>query len=208
MRVIEIFGMQNWIKDGPEELYPYTKTSGGAKSEPFVVLHTSGSTGMPKPITLTHESFSALDAFTALTSMGMQPAFPAMVAGSRMYLAFPLFHCAGVAMLLPGSIYSGFTIVLGSFPPSVDVANAIHVHGSVQHSFMAPTTLTELVKDPEHLKNLSRLKQISFGGGPCPQAVGDLISSKTRLLKTLGLDRMRSSSYTIVRSTQLGVYEC
>ncbi|KAF7556428.1 hypothetical protein G7Z17_g1408 [Cylindrodendrum hubeiense] len=51
---------------------------------------------------------------------------------------------------------------------------------------MAPTTLVEIVRDPEHLENLGRLKQIAFAGGPCPQAVGDLISSKTRLLNALG----------------------
>lgn len=47
-------------------------------------------------------------------------------------------------------------------------------------------TLAELIKDPEHLGNLSRLKQITQGGGPCPQPVGDLISKKTKLVNVLG----------------------
>ncbi|RYP00943.1 hypothetical protein DL764_006344 [Monosporascus ibericus] len=187
MRVLELPGMQHWIEvDEPVEPYAYSKPFLEAKSDPFVVLHTSGSTGMPKPIIQTHGTIAPLDAFTALASLGQQSTYPAMCAGTRVYLAFPLFHCAGVSMLLPGSIYSGFTVVLGPFPPSADVANAIHIHGNVQHSCLAPVTLIELVKDQQHLENLGRLKQITFGGGPCPQAVGDLISTKTRLLNCLG----------------------
>ncbi|CAJ2509529.1 Uu.00g145550.m01.CDS01 [Anthostomella pinea] len=186
MRVLEIAGMNGWIGDGPEEPYPYTKTFAEARSDPFVVLHTSGSTGMPKPIIQTHATVSPLDAFTALPSLGHKETYPALCAGTRVYLAFPLFHCAGSSMLLPGVIYSGFTAVLGPFPPSADTANAIHVHGNVQHSCLAPMTLVDLAKDPKHLENLSRLQQITYGGGPCPQAVGELISKKTRLVNVLG----------------------
>ena len=186
MKVLEIPGAQHWLEEGPHEPYPYTKTFAEAKSEPFVALHTSGSTGLPKPVTQVHATHSPLDAFTALPSLGMKKTYPAMCAGARVYLTFPLFHCAGVAMLLPASIYAGFTVVLGPFPPSADTANAVHVHGNVQQSCLAPMTLMDLVKNDEHLENLGRLTQITYGGGPCPPAVGDLVSSKTRLLNCLG----------------------
>lgn len=191
MRVLEIAGLQHWLADAPEsesvdKPYPYSKTFAEAKYEPFAVLHTSGSTGMPKPIIQTHATMAPMDAFTALPSLGQKPTYPAMCGGTRVYLTFPLFHCAGIAMILPGTIYSGFTTVLAAFPPSADTVNGVHVHGNVQHSCVAPTTLIDLVKDPEHLENLGKVKQITFGGGPCPQAVGDLISTKTRLLNCLG----------------------
>ena len=35
--------------------YPYNKTFEDAKNEPLAVLHTSGSTGLPKPIIWTHD---------------------------------------------------------------------------------------------------------------------------------------------------------
>lgn len=186
MRVLEIPGMQHWLEDGLDKPYPYSKTFEEASSEPFVVLHTSGSTGMLKPIVQTHKTLSPLDAFMELPSLGERPSYPAMCKGKRVYLAFPLFHCAGVSMLLPGSVYGGFTIVLGPFPPSADVANAIHVYGKVQESCVAPMTLIDLVKNTEHLENLRLLDQVTFGGGPLPQAVGNLIIEKTRLLNVLG----------------------
>lgn len=189
MAVLKIYGWEHWISEGIEDEvaeYIYDKEYSEAKLEPFVVLHTSGSTGLPKPIVQTHATVAPFEAFAELPSKGFQPTYPAMCAGDRVYLAFPLFHCAGLSMLLPGAIFNGFTIVLGPFPPSAEVANAIHVHGNVQQSCLAPMTLIDLAKDPSHLENLSRLKQITFGGGPCPKSVGDLVSSKTRFLNCLG----------------------
>lgn len=189
MTVLEIPSLQYWINDswaGTDKPYPYVKSFDEGKHDPFAVLHTSGSTGPPKPIVQALGSLSAEDAFTALPDMGYEGTWPATSSGTRLYGAFPHFHCAGLHMLLPVSIFSGFTLVLGPFPPSPEVANSVHVHGNVQETILAPITLVELTKNPEYLRNLSRLKQVTFGGGPLPQAVGDLIASKTRLLNGLG----------------------
>ena len=35
--------------------FPFAKNYNGAKKEPFCVFHTSGTTGLPKPIVWTHE---------------------------------------------------------------------------------------------------------------------------------------------------------
>lgn len=187
MQVLEIPGAQHWLISGePAVSYPYAKNYAQAKFEPWVVLHTSGSTGVPKPIIQSHATYSALDAFTALPALGLQDVYPAMCKGRRVYIGFPLFHCAGVSMLLPASIFAGFTVVLGPFPPSADTVNAIHVHGNVQESCIAPSTLVDIVKDPDHLENLRKLEQITYGGGSLPRAVGDLVSKRTRLANVLG----------------------
>ncbi|KAI0008847.1 hypothetical protein F4779DRAFT_418501 [Xylariaceae sp. FL0662B] len=188
MRVLEIPRAQYWLDDDgrPETPYPYNKTFEEAKSDPFVVLHTSGSTSSPKPVIQTHGTVAPLDSFTALPSLGHQATFPAMCKGMRVYLGLPVFHSAGFSLFLPGCIYSGFTAVLGLFPPSASIANGVHVYGNPQHSVLAPWTLVELVKDPSYLKNLSRIDQITFGGGFLPQDAGDRLSCYTRLLNCFG----------------------
>ncbi|KAK6082253.1 Iterative polyketide synthase CazM 8 [Seiridium cupressi] len=185
MKVLEIPELQHWTEGEPKKPYPYTKTFAEARLDPFVVLHTSGSTGMPKPIIQPHATVVQLDTFTTLPSLGYQPTYPAMCAGMRLYLCFPLFHCAGISILL-SSIFCGFTVVLGPSPPSSEAINAVHVHGNVQHSCLAPASIVDLVKNPEYLENLARLQQVTYGGGPLPQAVGDVVTNKTRLMNCLG----------------------
>ncbi|KAK7745196.1 putative NRPS-like protein biosynthetic cluster [Diatrype stigma] len=186
MRTLEVPTIQHWFEDRPrgeeEPPYPYTKTFAEARLDPLVVMHTSGSTGLPKPIVQTHGTYSPIDAFGALDA----PSFVASTPGKRLYISFPLFHAAGIGMALGGSIYGRFTMVLASFPPSAEVVNAVHVHGNVQQSCLAPTTMVELARNPEYLDNLSRLELITYGGGPCPQAVGDQISARTRVLTAMG----------------------
>ncbi|RSL69953.1 hypothetical protein CEP54_002031 [Fusarium duplospermum] len=186
MNVLEMPTLQHWLEDGPVELYPYTKTFEEARSEPFVVLHTSGSTGMPKPLVQTHGTIATMDAGTQLSSLGYPDTYLSTGAGSRVYLAFPLCHCAGLWILLPGCIYAGYTVVLGPFPLSAETTNAVHVHGNVQKSVQVPFILTDLVKNPTYVDNLGRLDQVIFGGGSLPKAVGDAIITKTRLLNCVG----------------------
>ena len=48
------------VGDEPRK-YPFTKSWEEAKSDPILVLHTSGSTGLPKPITFSHYCMSVVD---------------------------------------------------------------------------------------------------------------------------------------------------
>ncbi|RYO84557.1 hypothetical protein DL764_009308 [Monosporascus ibericus] len=48
------------INSNPEH-FPYEKDFERARDDPILVLHSSGSTGLPKPITMTHGSLAVLD---------------------------------------------------------------------------------------------------------------------------------------------------
>lgn len=192
MRVVEIATAQHWFDDlpggpdVPEAVYPYAKTFAEARLEPWVVLHTSGSTGMPKPIAQTHATYSPIDAYQQIPAHLGGPAYPASCRGRRVYLGLPLFHCAGVNTLLPSAIFNGFTIVLGPFPPSAEVVDAMHKHGDIHESIHAPTVLIDLAKDPVAVDRLGNLELLTYGGGPMPQAVGDLLATRTRVHSALG----------------------
>ncbi|KAM0444808.1 hypothetical protein ACHAQK_002326 [Fusarium lateritium] len=121
LNILEIPSLQHWLEDGSDKPYAFDKTFEEARSDPIAVVQTSGSTGMPKPINITHGTFAAIDSY-------------------------------------------------------LDVPSAI-----------APMMLTDLVKNPEYVENLSRLDLVPFGGGPLPTAVGDIISSKTKLFNCMGI---------------------
>ncbi|KAI5918368.1 hypothetical protein F4810DRAFT_704251 [Camillea tinctor] len=188
MDVLEVPGLKYWTEDGgADKPYPYTKTFSEAKSDPFVVMHTSGSTSLPKPIIQTHGTHAVVNAYVDLSSLGDEPCYPPLCVGKRVHLGFPLFHTAGFIMLLPGAIYPRDTVVLGLFLPFAEVVNAVYVYVNVQYSCFLPTVWVDLVKNLEYLDNLSLLEQTMFGGGLLPQAVGDLIITKTKLLNCIGI---------------------
>ncbi len=59
-QVIKTF--DDWLATEPAAHYPYTKSFEEAAYDPFIVIHTSGSTGLPKPVTLTHGGLATVDA--------------------------------------------------------------------------------------------------------------------------------------------------
>lgn len=187
MRVVEIDSFPRWAdKEQPHKRYPYTKTVDEAKYDPFIVLHTSGSTGLPKPIVQRHGTWLSLDALQDFAALGLSPAYPVMCKGQRVYNGFPLFHCAGLSMFLIATVYFEYTCVLGPFPPSGDTANAVHIHGNIESSVLPPSVIAELAKVPEQLENLSKLDHLAFGGGSIPAGISTEVGQRTRLINILG----------------------
>lgn len=192
MRVLEIATAPHWLDDLPsaseadEPAYPFTKTYAEARHEPWVTLHTSGSTGVPKAIAQRHATYAPIESYQRIPEHLGGPAYPSSCKGRRMYLGLPLFHCAGASIMLPCAIFVGFTIVLGPFPPSAEVVDAMHRYGNIQESAHAPTVLIELAKDPAAVERVGKLDLLIYGGGPMPPRVGKVLAAKTRLHSALG----------------------
>ncbi|GAP82911.2 putative thioester reductase domain-containing protein [Rosellinia necatrix] len=199
MRRVEVADFRYWLSgddgdgDASVKPYPYAKTISEARAEPFVVLHTSGTTGLPKPIVTTHGTAAALSLWGNCSHQNTP--IPALFKGDRVYITFPLFHIAGLYSTMASCLYAGFTTVLAAFPPSPDIVNGVHVHGNVQHTLLAPAVLEGLTRVPEYLESLSRLTHAVYGGGPLPREVGDLALTKTRILNGFG-------------STECGILPC
>lgn len=54
MRAFEVKSFEEWFSPDEVPLIPFEKTFEQAEWEPLCVLHTSGSTGLPKPVVATH----------------------------------------------------------------------------------------------------------------------------------------------------------
>jgi acyl-CoA synthetase (AMP-forming)/AMP-acid ligase II len=90
-QVPELFILLN---QRPRE-FPYTKTFEHAKTEPLVVLHTSGTTGFPKPIVWSHDWAHSFAEGNALQSPeGTEPMLGRQFfrRGTRMLTLMPAFH--------------------------------------------------------------------------------------------------------------------
>lgn len=172
----------------PIKSYPWTKSFEEVKDEPFVILHTSGSTGIPKPVYVTHGVFASNDAHHLIPSSGGKPTFGDFIKGKRYILALPVFHSANLTFTMGFNVFFGVVCVLPPpVPMTVEVLDQVHVHGQAHGSLAPPSLLVDLCNNPDFLANLlQRLQFVTYVGGSLPQQVGDLISSKIKLMTLFG----------------------
>lgn len=79
--------------------YPFLKTFAKARDEPIVVVHTSGSTSVPKPVVYTHD-FAA--SYIQVGQLKAPPGFESqtsLIQSNRVMLAHPIFHVSSSAAM-------------------------------------------------------------------------------------------------------------
>lgn len=98
MQVIDLPELDELLPEAESETekverFPYTKRWEDAINDPFCVLHTSGSTGLPKPITWSHGLIGTMDAVRLLPPHeDMHPWTKGWDEGDTIYSSFPMSH--------------------------------------------------------------------------------------------------------------------
>ncbi|KIL84125.1 hypothetical protein FAVG1_12702 [Fusarium avenaceum] len=168
------------------EPFPYSYNFDEVKDRVFLVLHTSGSTGPPKPISFTVECTTTEDSHRLLEDPSNR-LWWRLFAGSRFFLGMPCYHSAGIwfALFLP--IYLKSTVVYGPSdkPLTAAIADAVHQFGRVNGGFYPPSVLEDIVST-QALNGVIHLDFMAFGGGPISQSVGDELSRRTILHNFIG----------------------
>ncbi|KAJ0333750.1 hypothetical protein COL922a_010576 [Colletotrichum nupharicola] len=104
MDVLEVEDLESILAQPEVPSIPYTKTKAEAEWDPFVVLHTSGSTGLPKPIVVKHGSVAMTDTLRQLPPWnGTVPTGQAMDARTKRHFSpSPLSQEAGDTLVRNG----------------------------------------------------------------------------------------------------------
>ncbi|KZF22836.1 NRPS-like enzyme [Xylona heveae TC161] len=179
--------LEEWLDGEDVPTYPYNKTYEEARYEPFIALHTSGSTGFPKTVVMTNGTIAVIDAYQKISSLGAPPTIFDQLKNTKIFVPFPPFHSAGICMILPMTVYLEMTIVMAPAAPlTAEVADAVHTFSGAEGSVLPSSVLADLVKVPEFLQNMNRLKYVSFGGGPLPKEVGEAVRTVTRPINMIG----------------------
>ncbi|RBY79928.1 fatty acid--CoA ligase [Geodermatophilus sp. TF02-6] len=135
---------------------------GSRPSDVAALLYTSGTTGRPKGVVLTHEAVGH-----ARRLAGEVYDFGA---GDTMLVAMPLFHVGGLAHLV-GPLLQGGHAVLMAQPRPVEVLRTIERH-RVTHAFFVPTVIQSLLAVPEVEQiDLSGLRRVVYGAAPISETV-------------------------------------
>ncbi|CAK7233936.1 putative NRPS-like protein biosynthetic cluster [Sporothrix curviconia] len=171
------------------EPFPYTKTWDEGKRDPAWVLHTSGSTGHPKPVVRYLDSVAFAEANVLLRPIDGKPLLLHDIWSRRAYLGFPQFHAAGLNNGLLWPLSHGGTIVLG--PPDLAVNTADVVADVIRAAkpdalYLPPSLLEDLAKDEATLALLGTVGAVGYAGGPLSFATGQKVAQHTVLHQGIG----------------------
>lgn len=189
MKTAVVPELSELLDETPVELYPYTKTFEEARYDPCLVLHTTGSTGLPKPITWKLAILSTYEAWRTIPEIdGYVPTTVVYQQARRAYTSMPLFHTSGLNAGITWAMLLGVTLVYSAprIVPNSAYTDEMHIHAGVDATMGAPSLYEELSRDPDALERLNNLKYVVASGAPLSQRAGALISQRSRVISNLG----------------------
>ena len=140
-----------------EERYPE-----GDGDDLTVIMFTAGTTGSPKGVMLSHESFSSY------ILGNVTPADPDV--DERNILTVPLYHIAGMQAMM-AAVYGGRTLIIQSQFEPKEWMELVEREGA-NRAMMVPTMLKMLMDHPDfHEHDLSNIEVITYGAAPMPLEV-------------------------------------
>ncbi|PYI09495.1 acetyl-CoA synthetase-like protein [Aspergillus sclerotiicarbonarius CBS 121057] len=179
--------------DSKPEHYPFDGTFAELQNVACLILHSSGSTGLPKLVYLTHGTFACTDNDPSMpVPEGRRAQNAAQFDFSppgRYYSCFPPFHLAGVQafMLLPCFSRTA-TAVMGpsSQPPSGYLLNQICQQRSLRAIYAPPSIIEQWALEPNADEQAKGLDFVLYGGGPLAPAIGNRLRQVTDVCQMYG----------------------
>lgn len=156
-------------------------------SETFMVLHTSGTTGLPKPVPITHGQIASTDAQHDLPRTHGRALSCDHWAYRPVYMALPPFHIAGMDFFFY-SVFFETQLVFGPSdkPPSILTVDTILTKRITEVGVVAPSILADIASDDKVLVKLANWSSVVFGGAPLREDIGNKIRDYTLPLQVFG----------------------
>lgn len=174
-----------YLLDAHHPHVPFTKTFEEALSEPLFVVHTSGSTGIPKPLLYTHATAATN---TKMMSLDPPPGYESqerLYQGKSVFITFLPFHGAHLVSHLFNAVSFGTVMIApisGALPSGEGLVEGLK-KTLAEIAFIVPSIVQDLAQNPNLLDYCAKnLELIIYCGGDLPQAIEDVIASKIRLV--------------------------
>ena len=150
----------------------------------FVVIHTSGTTGAPKPVELTYGNFHA-SAVANAANLGVEP-------DDRWLCCMPLFHVGGLSILTRSAINQTEAVIHDGF--DVDKVKKALADEHITLVSLVPTQLSRLLDAGVQAPHL---RAALIGGGPIPvRLLADACDAGIDVIPTYGMTETCSQVWT------------
>ncbi|KAJ5108201.1 NRPS-like enzyme [Penicillium angulare] len=175
-----------------EQDFPYTKSFEEGKNDPMLVLHTSGTTGFPRPIIYSLEWGAAVGQQRHPTPM---PEYEAIIEemstyNKRIVTNLPPFHIGFFLASFFSPLYTGSIIIHlpSTMPPTTKTIAHVAQHVPIDTVTVMPGTVEDIGLDT-NLQDIclkAGIKTICWAGGPVAQHAGSKAAKLFNIFTTIG----------------------
>jgi len=153
-------GLESFLADAPEAA-PGLPI---AADDMLYLLYTSGTTGLPKGIMISHLNV------IAHVEQSMCASIAGRAPGARALVTTPLYHAAGVLRIMTAAINGGTVVLMEHFEPQAFLNNLATLRINTVN--MVPAIIQQLLEMPE-IRNLHfpDLQVIYYGAAPIGESV-------------------------------------
>ncbi|MEV6104029.1 long-chain-fatty-acid--CoA ligase [Streptomyces sp. NPDC051940] len=155
----DVAAYEPWLAAHPDD--DPGRGSDADVDEVTLQLYTSGTTGLPKGVLITHRNlYSDQETLDEYLWDGESVSFDAM----------PMFHIGGCGWLINALCAGAFTIMLPDFAP--ETAVEVMEREGVTHAFFVPAVLQMVTALPGiEARDFSRLRLVVYGASPITPAL-------------------------------------
>lgn len=170
--------------------YPYTKTYEEAKYDDICIIHTSGTTGPPKPIFMNHGFWSVGGALPLLARRHWpRQVSTDIFSGRSVIMACQFRWNSGLILTNTYGVFCGTVNVLPpadvfGMPP--EVFEKVLRFNQVDGLIATPFNVVELFNESRTRESLKALEFVTYLGAALDRAVGDALCEHTRLGSVIG----------------------
>ncbi|KAJ5888250.1 hypothetical protein N7495_008291 [Penicillium taxi] len=188
--LVQIPSQQEMFQDAKH--YPYSKTYEEMVDETSFIIHSSGTTGLPRPIPLTHGYLGVYDYLSTISFPSHRiPCFHYNLTSDDLVLSTaPFYHMMGIYPLLH-AVFGGVPVAIApSQPLSMGFLVSLMKIANPSAVIYPSSILEDLHSSREDLAQLSRMDYVWYGGAPLSPAVGQALSKVTNLCQFTGATEM------------------
>ncbi|KAK6821156.1 acetyl-CoA synthetase-like protein [Apiospora arundinis] len=156
----------------------YQKTLEEGRDEPLFIIHTSGSTGIPKPLVWSLETIIRHQNASSCPAPDGVPSLDGAYLGKRVLVTVP--PGAGLGQTSFYAIPFGNTIIAPAAAAIVTAQGLVEAlkQTPADIALLVPSVVAELAQNPDLLRYCANhLELIVYIGGDLPQPVGDVVAA-------------------------------